>query len=158
VTFKGEDPMTRVRSLIACLLAMALLAMAAVPAEARSPSSLMVRKINQLRKAHHLRPLRVSRLLMRSSRTYARRMMRNDEWRHSRGGRARRSFRRFGEVLAYHTGYRPYCARTVRSWRNSRGHRRVLLDRRVRWLGVGMARGNFRGRRATIWVARVGAR
>jgi uncharacterized protein YkwD len=48
---------------------------------------------------------------------------------------------RAGEVLAWGVGSRSSPAATVRAWMDSPGHRRVLVSRRYREIGVGMTAG-----------------
>src|ERR671914_133707 len=67
-------------------------------------------------------------------------------------------FRRLGENLALVGGRAPRPGRAVHLWLRSPGHRGVLLDRRMRRIGVGRASGLFGGRPATVWVLRVGRR
>jgi uncharacterized protein YkwD len=150
--------LTRARNLMICTVLACSLLLSVGVAEAMSPCTLMVRKINHFRHAHHLRSLHSSRLLSRSSAAYARRMIKYDTFRHSRGGKARRHYRRFGEVIAYHSGSGSYVNWTLRAWAHSSGHRAVLLDRRVRSIGAGKATGRFGRRTATVWVVQVGRR
>ena len=150
--------MTRARSLLICSAIACFILVPAGEANAISASQLMIRKINSFRHAHHLRGLRSNSYLSRSSVNYARYMIRHDTFRHARASSAKRRFRRFGEVLEMHSGARARVAATLRAWRRSPGHRRVLLDRRVRYVGAGAAVGRFNGRRSTVWVVRVGRR
>jgi len=46
--------------------------------------------------------------------------------------------------------------RTLRSWLASPAHRKLVLNRGMPWIGLGMARGRFGGHRAVIWVLQVG--
>jgi uncharacterized protein YkwD len=48
---------------------------------------------------------------------------------------------RVGEVLAWGVGPRATAAATVRAWMSSPGHRRILVSRRYRELGVGLQAG-----------------
>jgi uncharacterized protein YkwD len=114
----------------------------------------MVGKINRVRRRSGRRPLRASARLTRSSRRFGRYLMRADRFGHDShiwgGGR----YRRVGEVLAMHYGWRARRSRTIRGWMNSSGHRAVLLGG-YRMVGVARVRGRFGSRRATIWVAQV---
>jgi uncharacterized protein YkwD len=114
----------------------------------------MVAKINRARRRSGLGPLRASGRLTRSSRKFGRHLMRADRFGHDShiwgGGR----YRRVGEVLALHYGWRSRRSSTIRGWMNSSGHRAVLLGR-YRVVGVARVRGRFGSRRATIWVAQV---
>ena len=53
----------------------------------------------------------------------------------------RRCSWRVGEVLAWGVGPRATAAGTIRAWMRSPGHRRVLLSRRYREVGVGLQAG-----------------
>jgi uncharacterized protein YkwD len=48
---------------------------------------------------------------------------------------------RVGEVLAWGAEPRATAAATVRAWMNSPGHRRILVSRRYRDVGIGLAAG-----------------
>ena len=147
--------MTRARLL--AVLAVFVVAVAVAPvAEARSPSSALIQKVNEARKARGLKPLRVSRSLAHSSKRYANRLMRSGYFGHAGRIQASRRFRRLGEVLEMHGGLRAAPSGAFRSWMNSPGHRAVLLDPGFRYIGAGYSAGRFRGRRATIWVMHFG--
>lgn len=53
----------------------------------------------------------------------------------------RRCSWRVGEVLAWGVGRRSTAAGTVRAWMDSREHRRILVSRRYREVGAGLAAG-----------------
>jgi uncharacterized protein YkwD len=57
------------------------------------------------------------------------------------GYAVRRCSWRVGEVLAWGVGARATAAGTIRAWMRSPGHRRVLLSRRYREVGVGLQAG-----------------
>ena len=121
-------------------------------------SRTMVEAINQARAEHGLAPLRHHALLGRSAQRHAGHLLRTDRFGHAGRVRASERFRRFGEVLAWHNGPRPLPERAVRRWMRSAPHRGMLLSRQFRFAGAGRVRGNFRGRRCTIWVVHLGAR
>jgi uncharacterized protein YkwD len=112
----------------------------------------IVSKINRVRRRSGRRPLRGSGRLSRTARRFGRHLMRINRFAHDShiwgGGR----YRRVGEILALHRGWRARRSRTVRGWRRSSTHRAVLLGR-FRMVGVACVRGRFGSRRATIWVA-----
>jgi uncharacterized protein YkwD len=141
----------------ACALA-CLVVLLPAPAEARKShaGALMLQKINQARAKHGLRPLRLSPSLRRSSGRFARHLMTTDTFGHQSRVSASRRFRRLGEALAMHGGRRPGVRRTVRRWLASPSHRKLVLNRGMPWIGVGMARGHFGRRRTVIWVLQVG--
>ena len=137
-------------------IALAAIALALMPAASAQadPTDAMVAEINTARRAHGLRPVRVSRVLTASSRAYARYLISRDVFGHA----ARiAGFRTAGEVLELHSGSRARIRGALRAWLRSPGHRAVLLSSRYRYVGVGRAVGRWRGMRATIWVGRLGA-
>ena len=98
-------------------------------------------------------PLEASRTLERSSRRWARRLARRGVLRHSRMRHHRGDFRRLAEVIERQPGRRASAHTAVTAWMSSPAHRAVLLDPGLRVIGVGHAP----GKRATYWVARLGA-
>jgi uncharacterized protein YkwD len=116
----------------------------------------MLKKINNIRRAHGLARLRPSYSLFISAKVYARRMIRSDYFGHQARIPVASRFRAAGETLAWHSGWRLAPRKTVRSWMHSPPHRAVLLSSRFSRLGVGRARGRYAGRIATMWVAHVG--
>ena len=149
--------MTQLRIVVACLLVAGLMALPGAPAQA-SPGTKMIKKINKVRDRHGLRPVRRSRALSRSARSYARAMMTRNVFGHGAANRARRRFRRTGEALAMSRGHRLQTRRTVRRWMRSPGHRALVLSRGFRFAGAGVSRGRFHGRRTTMWVLHLGGR
>ena len=129
-------------------------ALPAAPATA-SPEGVMFTKINQIRHAHGLARLRPSFALFYSARRYARRMIRSDYFGHQARIPVAGHFRTAGETLAWHSGWRLSPRATVWQWMGSPPHRAVLLSSSFTRIGVGRARGNYEGRRATMWVAHV---
>jgi len=144
----------RIAALIAVSVAVGA-ALPAVPATAASPEAVMFNQINQIRRAHGLKRMRPSLSLFYSARRYAHRMIRTDYFGHLARISLTRRFRMAGETLAWHSGWRLSPRRTVRQWMGSPGHRALLLSSSFTRLGVGSARGNYGGRRATMWVAHV---
>lgn len=148
--------MRLVRLTACCFLMLAIAGSAASPAAAGGTDDRMVSAINQTRAHHGLRPLAVSPSLHRSSRRFAGRLMGAGVFAHRSGVSASRRFHNLGEALAMSSGLRPRAFATLRGWLNSPAHRRIVLSRGVTRLGVGVARGRFRGRAAVIWVLQVG--
>jgi uncharacterized protein YkwD len=133
------------------------LALPAIPAQAKaSPTTSLINKINQVRAAHGLKALRTNRSLCRTSQRYSRRMMQTGYFGHQARIQASRRFKRLGEVLEWRRGHKPAVRGTVGDWLNSPGHRSVILSPSFRYIGAGLTRGKFRGRRAGIWVAQLG--
>ncbi len=148
--------MTRARTLVV-LATIFCLALPAFAAQAQaSPTQDIVNRINAKRAAHGLAPLRISSSLSRSSKAYSSRMMRTGYFGHQARIQASRRFRRLGEVLEYRRGYRAAVRATLRDWLNSPQHRGVIMSASFKYIGAGLTRGHFHGRRATIWVAQLG--
>jgi uncharacterized protein YkwD len=124
---------------------------------AASPAGEAIDALNQVRRAHGLPGLKVSRSLNRSSERYARRMLRYDYFGHGSRIDVAGGFSRAGEALAWHSGWTPQPVDTVRRWMASPGHRALLMSRSFRYVGIGLARGKLGSRVATTWVAHVGA-
>ncbi len=147
--------MRAARNLIPCLLAVAALA-APASAFALTPGEEMVNRINGARANAGLGPVAVMPTLTASAARYAHWMMRVDYFGHVRHIRASNAFDRLGEVLERHRGRRARVRLAFRRWMRSPGHRAVLLNPRLHFVGVGRVKGRFRGRRATIWVGHFG--
>ncbi|HEX2232008.1 MAG TPA: CAP domain-containing protein [Thermoleophilaceae bacterium] len=123
---------------------------------APAPEVAMVSAVNRARAKRGRRPLGHSSSLNRSAHRYAAWMLRRDYYGHLLRIRAGGRYRRIGEALAMHFGWRSRIRRTVRSWLSSPTHRALLLSGRFRELGAGRATGRFGGRRATTWVLHLG--
>ncbi len=146
--------MSRTPALLVCACAVATMLVPA-PAVAADAEREAVDALNDVRRAHGLRPLAVSSSLSRSSGRYARHMIRHDYFGHGSGVTGR--FAQAGETLAWHGGWKAQPRRTVRRWMASSGHRAVLLSPSFRKIGIGLARGRLGSRMATTWVAHVAA-
>jgi uncharacterized protein YkwD len=121
-------------------------------------SAALIGKVNEIRRSSGLPTLRVSDELTGSSRSYARYMLKHDYFGHLASIRAGGDFSALGETLAWHQGWRDRVRATVSRWMSSAGHRAVLMSPTFRFIGAGRARGKMGSRRATTWVAQVGAR
>ena len=130
------------------------MAVADVPPE----SAALIGKLNEIRRASGLPTLRVSDELTGSSRSYARYMLKKDYFGHLASIHAGGNFAALGETLAWHSGWKKRVRRTVSRWMGSATHRAVLMSPTFRFMGAGRARGKMGSRRATAWVAQVGAR
>lgn len=150
--------MTRARMfVVAAVLSVSLLAPAAPAAASSSPAAhKMVKKVNTYRKHRGLPPLRMSRSLNKSSRRYAGRMMRSGYFGHSRRIQASRRFKRLGEIIEMHRGHRANVNGAFRAWKRSGSHNSVLLDGNFRYVGAGVVKARFRGKRTTMWVMHFG--
>ncbi|MDA0181156.1 CAP domain-containing protein [Solirubrobacter phytolaccae] len=108
--------------------------------------------LNEQRRAHGLRPLRLDGKLNRAARGHAQDMVAKRYFAHeSRNGatfatrikrtgwtKARRSYS-MGENIAWGGGSLATPREIVKSWMNSAGHRANILDRGFRYIGIGIA-------------------
>jgi uncharacterized protein YkwD len=144
--------------LSAALLALLAATAPAAPAKKKqTPAERMIAKVNKVRDNHGLRPLRTAPKLMRSSRGYARHLIRTNTFGHG-SSYAQAGFRSSGEILALTRGWRRKPHPALGMWLRSSGHRALILSPTFRYIGVAPARGRFGGPRTTIWVAHFGAR
>jgi uncharacterized protein YkwD len=142
---------------ILAVVSFSTLALALLPGSAvASPRDSMLAQINSVRAYAGVHPLRSSRALNDSSSRFAGTLMRRDFFGHASRIRAGGRFRLLGEILEMHRGSRPQVGATVRAWLNSPGHRRVIMDPRFYWIGLGRVAGRFNGHRTTIWVGQFG--
>lgn len=118
----------------------------------------MVEVINTARQRNGLAPLRVSKSLNRSSKRFSDRLMQSDVFGHADHVQAARRFEGLGEVLEKHSGRGFWIRRTVQLWMGSSGHRYILLNPSMRWIGAGATRGRFGGNSETIWTVQVARR
>jgi uncharacterized protein YkwD len=128
-------------------------AVAAIPSE----SAAMIQKVNEARRASGLAPLQTSEALTDSSRSYARYMLKHDYFGHLASIRAGGDFLSTGETLEWHAGWRPRVGFAFSQWMGSPSHRAVLMSPTFRFIGAGRGRGRWGSRKATAWVAHVGA-
>jgi uncharacterized protein YkwD len=115
----------------------------------------VVCELNEERRSRGLAALDAERALTRAGRRHAADMVRREYFSHvSPAGQTLEERLRAvgyvadglrwaaGEVLAWGTRGRSSPAAVVAAWMRSPGHRQVLLNRRYREIGVGIARGN----------------
>jgi len=115
----------------------------------------IVREINRMRRAHHLRGVRISTRLARVARHHSAAMLAQDVLTHSSFNGTSFSMRlanagrhrRYGETLAWLPRGAGSARTLVRLWMGSSIHRRVLLDGSLRHVGVGRVYGAM-GRQA----------
>lgn len=128
----------------------------------RSLQRAVVRSINFARARHRLPPLRFQSRLARAAAAHSADQLHSGRAsHHSADGtpfdqRLRRysRARRVGETIVWLAAGQPFRAGTiVRMWLGSPSHRRVLLDRRFRRIGVGTRSGRVRGHVTTIVTA-----
>ena len=138
--------MCRSRTLLAAMLASAvMLLVGAFPASAGTRES-MVRAIENVR-GHQLR---FSQRLSAAAAGWARHLFQAGVLAHS--SRAIRAGE--GEVIEWHTGSAANISGVVQEWLASPDHRPVLLNGIWRRAGAGRAVGVMDGSRSTIWVVR----
>lgn len=116
----------------------------------------LVRAVNQVRKAHRIRPLRVDFRLVRAARAHTATLLRIDVLTHgSFGARLASSGARgplFGENLAFGTGSLGSARAVVDAWLASPGHRANLLRPGFRRIGLGARAGSFAGHDGAVVV------
>jgi uncharacterized protein YkwD len=136
----------------------------ATPAAAKKPSlakergTALIELINETRAKHGLHALREAPSLNRSARRHSGYMLGADSFGHLSRIRASSRFTTLGEILAMHFDWRPRIGYTLRRWLHSPGHRSLALSSQFRYVGAGMARGNYGGRLATAWTVQFGNR
>lgn len=124
---------------------------------------------NQRRADRNLPKLCIHPALQRAAEAHSRDMIQRDYFAHDTKGsgttfnqrirRAGYDYRVAGENLAWGAGSTASPANRMRAWMKSDGHRRNLLDRRFREVGIGAYDGTYRGTRdATMWTADFGDR
>lgn len=114
--------------------------------------------INRRRVGHGLRRLRGHERLKVAAQRHTRHMVRSNRFSHTgaggstpfervkRTGYPRGSSAAVGENIAWGEGKRARPKPIVRSWMNSSGHRRIILENRFRHVGIGVRRGSpFKG-------------
>jgi uncharacterized protein YkwD len=109
----------------------------------------IVREINRVRRQHGLRSVRSNRGLLRVARSHSLQMLAHDALSHdsftgvSFTARLRGAgrHRRYGETLAWTPDGSASATAIVRLWLQSAPHRAVLLDGRLRRIGVARVAG-----------------
>jgi uncharacterized protein YkwD len=94
--------------------------------------------INLARRAYGLRPLRIGWRIEIGARRWARYLRVRGTFFHARVGVS------VSENLGWVTCRRRWARTLVRWWLTSSGHRWALLDRRARYVGVGVSTGGWR--------------
>jgi uncharacterized protein YkwD len=149
---------TRLPRLACVALAVALMAFPSVAQAKPTDRDPILDQIDAARASYGLRPFKFAPSLARSSRSWARTLMRADAFSHSNPIKAAGNFKRHGEALGYATGWRLNRGSMVQMWLNSPTHRALLLSRSLRYIGAGKVRGRLGSRLTTIWVLHFGAR
>jgi uncharacterized protein YkwD len=159
----------RLPALIACTAVVCALALPAFrPPGADAASARLdraerkvIRLVNHIRARHGLRRLRVSRALGAAASGHSGEMLRGDFFSHaSRDGtsmaaRVHRYTRArwLGENLAFIPRRGSTAQEAVLLWMQSPGHRRVLLSRNSRRIGVGILDGGVGSVRGAVYTA-----
>ncbi|CAN5835786.1 hypothetical protein BH23ACT11_BH23ACT11_27270 [soil metagenome] len=128
---------------------------------------------NRVRRNNNLKPFCVHPKLQRAARAHSKDMIRRDYFSHSTKGKYtfERRLKKFGytangyryytigENIAYGSGKRAIPRRIMRSWMNSSGHRRNILNGKFREIGIGTFTGEYKGYRGvTMYTADFGTR
>ena len=128
-------------------------AVASIPPE----SAAMIKKVNEARRSKGLAELQTAEVLVDSARNYARYMLKRDYFGHLASIHAGGNFMLTGETLEWHSGWRPRVGFAFSQWMGSPSHRAILMSPTFRFIGTGEVRGRWGARKATAWVAHVGA-
>jgi uncharacterized protein YkwD len=139
------------------LALLALSAPAAAAADIPAESAAMIQKVNEARRGSGLAELQASEALTDSARSYARYMLTRDYFGHLASIRAGGNFLITGETLEWHSGWRPRVALAFSQWMGSPSHRAILMSPTFHFIGTGRVRGRWGSRKATAWVAHLGA-
>jgi uncharacterized protein YkwD len=118
---------------------------------------------NRVRRERGLRPFCVHPALQRAARAHSKDMIRRDYFAHgSVGARLKRygyDWRLYGENIAGGSGSYGSPGVIFNRWMKSPSHRKNILDRRFREIGVGTYTGVYRGyRNYTMYTADFGRR
>jgi uncharacterized protein YkwD len=128
----------------------------AQPAPVTHAESSLLTAMNEVRLAHHARPLHADPRLERAARAHSSKMLRTGLFFHGAFDARIRSVGvrapRIGENLAWAVGRLTQARAVVRMWMASPEHRRNLLDPGFSIVGVGALRGTFSGRPGTLIV------
>ena len=150
--------MPALRPMAAMLAAASVSAFAPVSAQARTSPSPMVDKINHVRQAYGVPPVRYSRSLSGSSSRFARYLARTQRFAHGSPIHASGRFSRLGEILALMRGWKIQRDLTLWYWMNSPSHRSVLLSPNFSYIGAARVPGYFAGSPTVFWTVQFGRR
>lgn len=163
-------------ALAAVTIALALLVAGAAPVLAfdrAAAEKTMLRLINQARTSRGLHAVSAHSALHKAARAHSTDMIRRDYFAHSSlsgagiGTRARQAGYSVsgwtqwsvGEVIAWGGGALGTPQTVFKAWMRSSGHRRVILGKRWRDVGIGCDRGTFKGvGGVSMWTADFGRR
>ena len=147
--------MARIRILLALTVAICAIAAATAGGAAASPESKMMQKVNEYRKKHGVRPVKLASSLKHSAKRYADWMMSHHYFGHSSRIHASSRYRRLGEILERQRGG-ANVSLAFRTWIHSGPHRAIILDGSFTYAGAGRAYGSYEGYKNTFWVMHFG--
>lgn len=118
---------------------------------------------NRTRQNRGLRPLCVHPALQRAARAHSAQMIRKDRFFHGAvGSRLKRHGYRwkiYGENIAGGSGRFGWPQNVYKRWMNSRAHKKNILKKGFREVGIGTATGTYKGTRSyTMYTADFGSR
>ncbi len=160
------------RRVFALVAAVGILGVAAGPAQAASHQWVnLFRAINDVRRAHGLRPIAPSKGLRAAARHHSLDMMARGYFAHTsptgstlthrvvRSGFVTYGQWWAGETLAWGYGSQGTPAAVVKAWMQSPEHRAILLSARYHLVGIGRVYGTFLGHPgASVWTVDWGHR
>jgi uncharacterized protein YkwD len=155
-------PLARTLAATLAVAAAVLVVAPVAPAQAitmTKPERQVLALVNHVRATHGLHKLTMVQSLERAARAHSREMVSLDYFQHSsfsgesfgarlvRFGYSRAGCTRWtvGEDIAYGYGSSGTPRAIFKAWMNSKPHRAVILTRRFRNVGVGRAKGTFKG-------------
>lgn len=118
---------------------------------------------NRVRKRHGMRTLCVHPALQKAARSHSADMIRKDYFRHGNVGRRLKRhgyrWRDYGENIAWGSGRRGSPENVFKRWMKSREHKRNILKKGFREIGIGTATGTFQGTKGvTMYTVDFGTR
>ena len=161
--------LTRLAALPMAAAALALPPPSSAQAARRTDEAAVIRAINAQRAANGLPALRRDRSLTTLARAHSAHMVAHERFSHGAFGRRiahtawahRRAHWAAGETLAWGTGALGTPDGVVAAWMQSPHHRRILLNRRYRVIGVGAVNGvpvgGARGQHGRTYTADFGS-
>lgn len=113
---------------------------------------------NRVRIQRNMSRLCVHPNLQRAARAHSRDMLRRDYFAHGNTGARLKRFGYNWRTHGENIGYNRSPLAMHRAWMNSPGHRKNMLNRNFREIGIGAVNGNFRGSQTTMYTAAFGRR
>jgi uncharacterized protein YkwD len=118
---------------------------------------------NRVRKSRGMRPLCVHPALRKAARSHSADMIRKDYFRHGNVDRRLKRhgyrWRDYAENIAWGSGRRGSPERVFKRWMKSHEHKRKILTKGFREVGIGTATGTFKGTKGvTMYTVDFGTR